>query len=138
MGLFFLCFSLCFADGKHTSIEQKNILLVKRMFSDYTEKKDITKFDTYHTKDFEFKKNDKTYSYQEYKDIERNVFNNLKVLKIVKYNAISANKNQVKADLTVKIINHEGIARTFNTSIIAKIENNKISRMTEEASLISV
>lgn len=67
--IFILCYFLflfsgfSYADEKTVMTEEnKNISVVKEMFSEFAEKLDINKLDTYYSKDFVLESNGKKYT----------------------------------------------------------------------------
>lgn len=130
--LIFLCpLSICYAYKNSTSIEKKNIAIVKEMFSEFAEKLDVKKLDIYYTKNFILESNGERYSYQEYKNLEEKIYRTLKSLKVTKYDDIFSTSNKVVSRMSIKLTHIDGKTNEFQIILIALIKDNKIDRIWE-------
>jgi hypothetical protein len=126
--LFVCCISICFANP---SSPNKNIQLVKNMFTEFAEGLDINKLEIYYSKDFILESNGKSYSYEEYKNLEQQIYQKLKSLKVTHYHDIFACNNKVVARMSIKLNFKQGDTHEFMVYLIASIKDNKISRLWE-------
>lgn len=116
---------------KNTSQQSVNIKIVKQMFSQFAEKRDMSKFDVYYAKDFVLDSNGKTYNYQQYKNLEAKIYKTLKNLKVLRYDDIFAAQNKVVARMSIQLVNNASQVNTFKVILIAEIKNNKITHIWE-------
>lgn len=131
--LIFLCLFLvnAWASDSALSIEKQNVAIVKNMFHEFAEKKDISKFDTYYSKNFVLESNGQHFSYQQYKDLQRGIYKTLKSLKVTHYYDIFASQNKVTARMSIKLVLKNGKSHEFQVILIALIKNHKIAKLWE-------
>lgn len=111
--------------------ENNNVNLVKKMFSDFAEKRDINTLDQYYSKTFVLISNHKNYDYSVYKRQQRDIFQKLKSLQVLSYDDIFAKDNKVVSRMTIRLIMKNGDAHTFYVIFIALIHDKKIVRLWE-------
>jgi len=132
--IFALCLFFRMSDAwaeENASLENKNILIVKNMFSEFAEKKDINKLDLYYTKSFVLESNGKKYDYTEYKNLEGKIYRDLKSLTVKKYDDIFSSGNKVVARMKIKLIKNTGQEHEFYVFLIALIKDAKIDKIWE-------
>jgi ketosteroid isomerase-like protein len=131
-GLLLLFSGAGYAGDKTSTInDNKNIAIVKEMFSEFAEKLDMNKFDGFYTKNFVLESNGKRYSHEEYKNIEHDIFQTLKRLRVVRYNDIFCASNKVVSRMTIKLVHKNGKINEFQVILIALIKNGKIDKIWE-------
>lgn len=128
--LLFFCGN-SFSCGVDHRQEKQNIAIVKNMFSEFAEKLDITKLDTYYTKDFLLESNGEQYNYDVYKKLEGDIYKTLSSLKVTRYDDIFAAANKVVARMSIKLVHQDGKTNEFQVILIALIKDNKIARIWE-------
>jgi len=127
----FFSLPLCYACDSHSPTGAKNIQIVKEMFGEFAEKLNINSLDTYYSKDFILESNGKTYTYQQYKDLETNIYKTLKRLKVVRYDDIFAAGDKVVSRMSIRLVHKDGRTNQFQVILIAQIKGDKISRIWE-------
>ncbi len=114
----------------HTPEDQKNIDLIKEMFSEFAEKMDPSKCEKYHSKDFVMVSNDITWDYEQYKRAHEEMYPKRKSLKVA-YEDIFAKGDKVTAFVRIHIENKDGTTQDFMVILIAQIQGDKIHRLWE-------
>jgi ketosteroid isomerase-like protein len=126
----FFCSSACAFD-RQISHENQNVAIVKNMFHEFAEKKDISKLDQYYSKNFVLESNGQHFSYKQYKDLEGGIYKTLKSLKVTHYYDIFASQNKVAARMSIKLVLKNGKQHEFQVMMIALIKNHKIAKLWE-------
>lgn len=112
------------------SAQEKNIFIVKEMLSQFFGKLDLSKMDTYFTKNFEIELNGKKYNHKEFKDLEATFFSSTKSAS-TKYKDIFASSNKVVGRVCFTTVNKGGKKEQYQDIFIALIKGDKISRIWE-------
>jgi ketosteroid isomerase-like protein len=112
-------------------VEQKNISIVKQMFAEVSEKRDLSKFDDFYARDFLLVSNNKNYGYSVYKKQQQDIFKKLESLKVLSYEDIFATKNKVVSRMSIKLNMKDGVTHTFYLIAIFRLKNDKIDRIWE-------
>src|SRR3990167_10432339 len=110
--LLFSCVSGFSCNVDHRQ-EKQNIAIVKNMFSEFAEKLDINKLDTYYSKDFILESNGEHYDYQAYKKLEGDIYKTLSSLKVTRYDDIFTTANKVVSRMTIKLVHQDGKTNEF-------------------------
>ena len=117
-------------NGTIKTVDNKNVAIVKKMFSEFAESLDINKLDQFFSKDLVLKSNDEYLTYTQYKELEKKNFSALKSLK-VKYDDIFNAGDKVISRLSINLISKKGKKTEFQVIIIALIKQNKIDKIWE-------
>lgn len=126
-----LCWTNIWASDNSASLANQNVAIVKNMFHEFAEKKDISKLDQYYSKNFVLESNGQRFSYQQYKDLEGGIYKTLKSLKVTHYYDIFASQNKVAARMSIKLVLKNGKQHEFQVMMIALIKNHKIAKLWE-------
>lgn len=126
-----IIFNCSYAQSNTLTPEEKNINIVKNMFSEFAEKLDVNKFDEYYSKDFILESNNQTYDAQAYKNLEQKIYKTLTSLKVTNYKDIFVAGDKVVSRMTIKLTHKDGKANEFDVILIALIKDNKINKIWE-------
>lgn len=116
--------------SENSSLQQKNIELIKNMFSEFADKRDISKLDNFYSKDFTMESNGQHYNYQEFKNVEQSIFKKIKNQKDT-YHDIFATSDKVVSRMTIKLTHQDGKIDEYQVILIALIKDNKIAKIWE-------
>lgn len=111
--------------------DQKNISIVKQMFTEVSEKRDLSKFDDFYARDFLLVSNNKKYGYEVYKKQQQDIFKKLASLKVLSYEDIFAANDKVVSRMSIKLNMKDGVTHTFYLIAIFRLKNDKIDRIWE-------
>ena len=114
----------------HTPQEEKNIELVRSMFSEFAESMDPSKCAKFHTPDFMMVSNDVTWDYEQYEKAHQEMYPKRKSLKIT-YEDIFAKEDKVTAFVRIHIEDKDGTKHAYMVILIAHIQGGKIHRLFE-------
>ena len=120
---------LSLAHVSYAEAEPEPISIVKNMFTYYAEAQDITKFDTYFSKDFILISNQKTYDYSTFKNQQIALFKALKSITVLDYSEMFASGNKVLTQATIQLGLMDGKSGSFNMTMITYIEQGKIAKI---------
>ncbi len=126
----FICSQLVFGSSSSAQ-ENANIALVKEMWSEYAEKLDNSKLDTYFSKNFVLHSNDEHETYDQFNKEQSIVFNKLKSLKVTSYDDLIAKDDKVIGRITIKLTSKHSKSKTSNIIFIATIKDRKIEKIWE-------
>lgn len=128
---FILCLTIYAASNEPVNKQSKNIQLVKDMFSQVSEARDMSKFDQFYSKDFVLVSNNKTYDYENYKKGQEDIFKVLQSLKVLSYDDIFAENDKVVSRMSIKLTKKTGETHIFYLIAIIHVKDNKIDRVWE-------
>lgn len=111
-------------------MQNQNIQIIQNMFLEFAEKMNIQIFDDFHTKDFILECNGKTYSYEEYKNIQAQSYEELQSLKVISED-IFAVDDKVAARIRMHLIYKDQEEKIFQVYLIAKMKDGKIQQLWE-------
>lgn len=131
ISFFLICIQFCFAQSTPLTEEEKNIKIFKEMFSEFAEKRDMSKIDHYYSNDFLLDSNHKIYDYPVYKKQQTDIFKTLKNLKVINYDDLFAKNDKVVSRMTIELTNKDSKVDTYYVILIAQLKNNKIYRIWE-------
>jgi ketosteroid isomerase-like protein len=120
-----------YACGDSAAAGEKNIATIKAMFTEFAEKRDVSKMDNYYTKDFKLESNGTTYNYQQYKEMHEGFFKTLKSLSVTRYTDMFATADKVASRMWIKLVNASGDSHEFQVVFIAGMKDGKIDRLVE-------
>jgi len=116
---------------QNTKQAENNISIIKNMFTQFSEKKDITQFYNYYAPNFELESNGQKFNCQQYYNLEKNIFTTIKKLKVVSYDDIFATNNKVATRMVIRILKNDNSVNQFQVILIAAIKDNKITHIWE-------
>ncbi|MDI1452136.1 nuclear transport factor 2 family protein [Polyangium sp. 6x1] len=114
----------------HASAEERNVALVREMFSEFASKLDASKLDLYHTPDFEMFSNDVHWDRRTYDEYHRKAFRERKALR-VHYHDIFGQGDRVAARVDITLVSLDDTETTVQVMLIAQISDGKIRRLWE-------
>jgi hypothetical protein len=113
------------------SLETANMQLVKEMFSQVSEKRDISKIDAYYSQDFMLVSNNDSFNYKVYKKQQADIFKILAKLEVLHYDDMFAKNDKVVANMAIRLTLKNKTTHTFYVMLIAQIKDHKIYRIWE-------
>lgn len=114
----------------HGSLEDRNVALVREMFSECAEKLDASKLDLYHAPDFEMFSNDVHWDRRTYDAFHRKAFRERKAIR-VRYHDIFGQGDRVAARVEITLVGLDDAETTVQVMLIAQIAGGKIRRLWE-------
>lgn len=125
--------SLIFFSASYANATENinSINILKSMFHNVSEAKNIKEFDKYYDKNFILESNGQTFNYTVYKKQQAEIFNTIKSLTILKYDDVFSSGDKVATRINIKLVKNSGEILNFYVILIAQIKNNKIYRMWE-------
>lgn len=126
----FICSQLAFGSSSSAQ-ENANISLVKEMWSEYAEKLDNSKLDSYFSKKFILHSNDEQETYDQFNKEQATIYNKLKSLKVTSYDDLIAKDDKVIGRVAIKLTSKQGKSKTYNIIFIAAIKDHKIETIWE-------
>ncbi|MDI1483527.1 nuclear transport factor 2 family protein [Polyangium sp. y55x31] len=115
---------------RDASPEERNVALVREMFSEFASKLDASKLDVYHTPDFEMFSNDVHWDRRTYDEFHQKAFRERKALR-VRYHDIFGQGDRVAARVDITLVDLDDTETTVQVMLIAQISGGKIRRLWE-------
>lgn len=112
-----------------TTQENSNLALIKDMFSQYAEKLDNSKIESYFSKNFQLVENNEKEKYEDFKKEQDTIFKSLKSLKILSYEDVIAKDDKVVGRVSMKLNAKNGQSKTYYVMFVATIKDNKIEKI---------
>lgn len=123
-----MCSGLALASTT-TAQENSNMALIKDMFSQYAEKLDNSKIESYFSKNFQLVENNEKEKYEDFKTEQENIFKSLKSLQILSYEDVVAKDDKVVGRVSMKLNAKNGQSKTYYVMFVATIKDNKIEKI---------
>lgn len=131
MTIIFSIGNFTYAETHTTADDQSGVNVIKNMFKNFAETRDLSQLDHYYTQDFVLDSNNESYDYTTFKKQQAEVFATLKSLQVLKYEDIFSSGNKVAGRVIIKLVLKSKETHTFHVIFIADIKDNKIDRFWE-------